>query len=35
MAIGLSRLYLHVHFLTDVVGGYALTIAVFAFLLRP
>jgi membrane-associated phospholipid phosphatase len=35
MAIGLSRLYLHVHFLTDVVGGYALTIAVFALLLRP
>jgi undecaprenyl-diphosphatase len=35
MAIGLTRLYLHVHFLTDVVGGYALTIAVFALLLRP
>jgi undecaprenyl-diphosphatase len=35
LAIGLSRLYLHVHFLTDVLGGYALTIAVFAVLLRP
>ena len=35
VAIGLSRLYLHVHFLTDVLGGYALAVAVFAVLLRP
>jgi membrane-associated phospholipid phosphatase len=35
MAIGLSRLYLHVHFLTDVLGGYALAVAVYAALLRP
>ena len=35
LAIGLTRLYLHVHFLTDVLGGFALTLAVFAILLRP
>jgi membrane-associated phospholipid phosphatase len=35
VTIGLSRLYLHVHFLTDVVGGIALTTLVFAVLLRP
>jgi membrane-associated phospholipid phosphatase len=35
IAVGLSRLYLHVHFLTDVVGGIALTTLVFAVLLRP
>jgi membrane-associated phospholipid phosphatase len=35
VAIGLSRLYLHVHFLTDVVGGYALALAVYAAVLRP
>lgn len=30
LAIGLSRLYLHVHYLTDVVGGFALGTALFA-----
>jgi membrane-associated phospholipid phosphatase len=34
MAVAASRLYLHVHFLTDVVGGVALGIAVYAALLR-
>ncbi len=29
LAIGLSRLYLHVHHLTDVVGGFAVGAAVF------
>jgi undecaprenyl-diphosphatase len=33
MAIGLSRLYLHVHYLTDVLGGFALGTALFAPLL--
>lgn len=33
-AIGLSRLYLNVHYLTDVLGGFALAGAVFAVLLR-
>lgn len=28
--IGVSRLYLHVHYLTDVLGGFALGVAVFA-----
>jgi membrane-associated phospholipid phosphatase len=30
VTIGASRLYLHVHYLTDVLGGYALGAAVFA-----
>lgn len=30
VAIGLSRLYLHVHYLTDVLGGFALGTAVLA-----
>lgn len=30
LAVGLSRLYLHVHYLTDVLGGFALGAAVFA-----
>lgn len=30
VAVGLSRLYLHVHYLTDVLGGFALGAAVFA-----
>jgi membrane-associated phospholipid phosphatase len=30
IAIGASRLYLHVHYLTDVLGGFALGAAVFA-----
>lgn len=34
IAIGLSRLYLHVHYLTDVVGGAALAGAVFLVFLR-
>jgi undecaprenyl-diphosphatase len=34
VAIGLSRLYLHVHYLTDVVGGVALASAVFCSVLR-
>lgn len=29
-AIGLSRLYLHVHYLTDVLGGFALGVALLA-----
>jgi undecaprenyl-diphosphatase len=33
-AIGLSRLYLHVHYLTDVLGGAALSGAVFLAVLR-
>jgi undecaprenyl-diphosphatase len=30
VTIGVSRLYLHVHYLTDVLGGFALGTAVFA-----
>ena len=30
VAIGVCRLYLHVHYLTDVLGGYALGVAIFA-----
>lgn len=30
LAIGVSRLYLHVHYLTDVLGGLALATALFA-----
>ena len=30
VTIGASRLYLHVHYLTDVLGGFALGVAVFA-----
>lgn len=30
VVIGLCRLYLHVHYLTDVLAGYALGLAVFA-----
>jgi len=30
VAVGASRLYLHVHYLTDVLGGFALGAAVFA-----
>ncbi len=30
VTIGVCRLYLHVHYLTDVLGGYALGAAVFA-----
>ncbi len=30
LTIGLCRLYLHVHYLTDVLGGYALGIALLA-----
>lgn len=29
LAVGASRLYLHVHYLTDVLGGFALGAAVF------
>jgi undecaprenyl-diphosphatase len=34
VTIGLSRLYLHVHYMTDVVGGAALAGAVFCVVLR-
>jgi undecaprenyl-diphosphatase len=30
VTIGAARLYLHVHYLTDVLGGFALGTAVFA-----
>jgi undecaprenyl-diphosphatase len=30
VSIGVARLYLHVHYLTDVLGGFALGTAVFA-----
>ena len=30
VAIGLSRVYLRVHYLTDVVGGWAVGLAVFS-----
>ena len=33
IAIGMSRLYLHVHYLTDVVGGFAVGAAVYLPLL--
>ena len=34
IAIGLSRLYLHVHYLTDVMGGAALSAAILIIALR-
>jgi undecaprenyl-diphosphatase len=34
MVVAVTRLYLHVHYLTDVVGGAALGLAVFALVLR-